>query len=213
MPEALLHTKLFAPPLRPNLVLRPRLIKRLNQGLVLGCRLTLISAPAGFGKTTVVGEWVGELRSDSAKDKRSGTKIAWLSLDENDNDLIRFLDYLIAALHQAEGMVDNVGKGALGMLQSPQPTPAEEILTSLINDIAPIPGRIILVLDDYQFIGVSLVNDALAFLLEHLPPQMHLVIVTRDDPQLPLARLRARCQLTELRAADLRFSFSETTEF
>jgi LuxR family maltose regulon positive regulatory protein len=110
-------------------------------------------------------------------------------------------------------MVDNVGKGALGMLQSPQPTPAEEILTSLINDIAPIPGRIILVLDDYQFIGVSLVNDALAFLLEHLPPQMHLVIVTRDDPQLPLARLRARCQLTELRAADLRFSFSETTEF
>ncbi|MBW2580761.1 MAG: LuxR family transcriptional regulator, partial [Deltaproteobacteria bacterium] len=212
VPELLLQTKLYIPPLRPNLVPRPHLIERLNQGLQLGHKLTLISAPAGFGKTTLVGEWASSLRLDSAKESQIENRIAWLSLDESDNDLARFLTYFIAALNQVEGIEATIGKGALGMLQSPQP-PAESVMTSLINDITVIPGRIFLVLDDYHMIGSSPVDDALTFLLEHLPPHMHLVIATREDPQLPIARHRARGQLTELRAADLRFSTSEAAEF
>jgi LuxR family maltose regulon positive regulatory protein len=213
VPETLLQTKLFIPPLRQNLVARLRLIERLNQGLRLGHKLTLISAPAGFGKTTLVSEWVGGLRLDAANENQTINRIAWLSLDGGDNDLARFLAYFIAALNQVEGKETTIGKGALGMLQSPQPPPAEAVLTSLINEIAAVPDRIILALDDYHLIDSSPVDDALTYLLDHLPPQMHLVIATRDDPQLPLARLRARGQLTELRAADLRFSPSEAAEF
>ncbi len=142
----------------------------------------------------------------------SALAMAWLSLDEGDNDPARFLTYLIAALPD-EGTETSIGKGALSMLQSPQPPPAEAVLTSLINEIAAIPDRIILVLDDYHLIEAQPIHDALTFLLEHLPPQMHLVIATREDPHLPLARLRARGQLTELRAADLRFTSSEAAEF
>ena len=137
-------------------------------------------------------------------------RVAWLSLDEGDNDPTRFLTYLVAAL---QTIVANIGAGVLGALQSPQPPPIESILTALLNEITTIPDNFILVLDDYHIIDSKPVDNALTFLLEHLPPQMHLVIATREDPHLPLARLRARGQLTELRAADLRFTPSEAAEF
>ncbi len=199
--EPLLSTKLYIPPTRPELVPRQRLIERLNESL--DCKLTLISAPAGFGKTTLVSEWVTGCECPTA----------WLSLDEDDNDTARFLTYFITALNRVEGIEANMGEGALSMLHSPQPPPVEVVLTSLINDGADIPDRIILVLDDYHVIDAKPVNNALTFLLEHLPPQMHLVIATREDPHLPLSRLRARGQLTELRAADLRFTSIEAAEF
>ena len=206
MSEPLLRTKLYIPPPRPNVVLRPRLIERLNGGLQ--CKLTLISASAGFGKTTLVSEWIAGCKRPAA----------WLSLDEGDNDPARFLTYLIAALQtlalkQVEGIAAHIGAGLLGALQSPQPPPAEAILTTLINEIAAIPDHFIFVLDDYHVIDAKPVDNALTFLLEHLPSQMHLVIASREDPHLPLARLRARNQLTELRAADLRFTASEAAGF
>ncbi len=213
MPDTLLRTKLFVPPLRLNLVSRSRLVERLNEGLQFGHKLTLISAPAGFGKTTLVTEWLDYLCSDSVKEGKVGLRISWLSLDEGDNDLSRFLAYLVAALNQIEGIETTIGKGALDLLQSPQSPPTEAVLTSLINDVTTIPENIILVLDDYHTIESSPVDETLTFFLEHLPPNMHLVIATRDDPQLPLARLRARGQLAELRAADLRFTTSEVTQF
>ncbi|MGD9100010.1 MAG: AAA family ATPase, partial [Anaerolineae bacterium] len=203
MNTPLLTTKLYIPPLRPDLVPRPRLIEQLNEGLRqnygFGRKLTLISAPAGFGKTTLVSEWIEKLE----------IRTAWLSLDEGDNDPTRFLAYLVAALRTIEA---NIAQGALNALQSPRPPLAEAILTSLINEITAIPDPIVLVLDDYHTIESSPVDTALVFLLEHLPPHMHLVIATREDPPLPLARLRVRGQLTELRIADLRFSSSETAE-
>ncbi len=197
----LLQTKLYVPQLRPSLVPRPRLIEKLNDGL--GGKLTLISAPAGFGKTTLVSAWVQQIEQTAA----------WLGLDESDNDPTRFLTYFVAALNQIQGIESDIGKGVLVMLQSPQPPPTTTVLTMLINEIAALPSIITLILDDYHLIEAQPIHDALTFLLEHLPPQMHLVIATRDDPHLPLARLRARSQLTELRAADLRFSSSETAEF
>ena len=210
MPETLLQTKLYIPPPRPNLVRRSRLIDHLSQGLQQGKKLSLISAPAGFGKTTLVTEWVGKIRFDNAIENKIVNRIAWLSLDESDNDPARFLAYFVAALQTIEA---DIGKGAFGMLQSPQPPPLEAVLTSLINDIIAISDRIIFILDDYHLIESSPIDDSLAFLLKHLPPQMHLVIATRDDPHLPLARLRARGQLIELRAAELRFSPTEAAEF
>jgi LuxR family maltose regulon positive regulatory protein len=188
---------------RPELVSRPRLIERLNAGR--DCKLTLISAPAGFGKTTLVAEWVRGLHKAEAADR-----IAWLSLDEDDNDLARFLVYMIAALRTIE---TNTGKGVLSQIRSPQPPPAEEILTVLINELVAIPDRTILILDDYHLIDDQRIHDALSFLLARLPHQMHLIIATREDPDLPLARLRARGQLIELRAADLRLTSSEAAEF
>ena len=218
----LLQTKLYIPPVRPELVSRPRLLERLNVGLgqippVFSRKLTLISAPAGFGKTTLVSEWVHEVRAHPVGAHRDAPlRVAWLSLDEGDNDPARFLAYLIAALRTIEA---NMAKGTLSALQSPgvadanTPPPAEAILTSLINEITTIPHRVLLVLDDYHLINAQPVHDALTFLIEHLPPQMHLVIATREDPHLPLARLRVRSQLTELRATDLRFTSSEAAEF
>ena len=208
MSTPILATKLYIPPPRSKIVLRPRLIERLNEGLSSGCKLTIISASAGFGKTTLVSEWIAGC----------GQPVAWLSLDEGDNDPTRFLTYLIAALQtlalsKVEGIAENIGAGVLGTLQSPQPPPIESILTTLLNEIAAIPDNFIFVLDDYHIIDSKPVDNALAFLLEHLPPQMHLVITTREDPDLPLARLRARGQLTELRATDLRFTPSEAAEF
>ena len=206
MPETLLRTKLFAPPVRSNLVPRPRLIERLNQGLQQNHKLTLVSAPAGFGKTTLVSEWV----------VGSDRPTAWLSPDEGDNDPIRFLTYLVAALQIIK---ENFAERVLALLQSPQPPPTESILTALLNEISTIPDNFILVLDDYDVIDATVVDastsvdDALTFLLEHLPPQMHLVITTREDPSLPLARYRVRGQLTELRASDLRFTNSEAAGF
>ncbi len=198
MPAPILATKLYAPPPRPELVLRPRLIERLNEGLHR--KLTLMCAPAGFGKTTLASEWIAGCKRPSA----------WLSLDEGDGEFSRFLAYLVAAL---QTMKEGVGVKLLAALQSNQQVPAESELTSLVNDINAMPDDFILVLDDYHAMDAASVDDALAFLLEHMPPQMHLVIATREDPNLPLARWRARGQLTELRAADLRFTATEAAEF
>ena len=200
MPAPILATKLYIPPSRRGIVLRPRLVERLNEGLAAGHRLSLVSAPAGFGKTTLVSDWIAGC----------GRPVAWLSLDEGDGDLGRFLTYLIAAL---QTVAPGIGEGILAVLQSPQPPPLESTLTALLNDIATIPRDVVLVLDDYHVLDAQPVDDALAFLVEHLPPQLHLVIATREDPALPLARLRARGQLTELRGADLRFTPSEAAEF
>ena len=198
MATSILATKLYISPPRPKIVLRPRLLGKLND--VLNLKLTLISAPAGFGKTTLVSEWIASC----------GRPVAWLSLDEGDNDPLRFISYLIAALQIIK---EGIGEGLLAALQSHQPPQTEEILTALLNEISTVPDNFVLVLDDYHLIDSQPVNQSLAFLVEHLPQQMHLVIVTREDPSLPLARLRARGQLTELRAADLQFAPSEAAEF
>jgi LuxR family transcriptional regulator, maltose regulon positive regulatory protein len=197
MSTPILATKLYLPPLRPDVVPRPRLIERLDEGLHRP--LTLVAAPAGFGKSTLVAAWLAG----------RGRPTAWLSLDEGDNDPVRFLAYLVAALRT---IAPQIGTGVSGVLQSPQP-PTDAILTTLLNEIAALPDDFILVLDDYHAIDAKPVDAALAFLLEHLPPRMHLVIATREDPPLPLARLRARGQLTELRAADLRFTPAEAAAF
>jgi LuxR family maltose regulon positive regulatory protein len=198
MSAPILATKLYVPPSQPRVVLRPRLIERLNEGLHR--KLTLVSAPAGFGKTTLIGGWLTGCERPAA----------WLSLDEGDSDPARFLSYLVVALRTVAA---GIGEGALAALRAPQPPPTESVLTALLNEIATVPDDFVLVLDDYHVVDARAVDDALAFLVEHLPPRMHLVIATREDPQLPLARLRARDQLTELRAADLRFTASEAAEF
>jgi LuxR family maltose regulon positive regulatory protein len=198
MSTTILATKLFVPAPRSKIVLRLRLIEQLNKGLHR--KLTLVSAPAGFGKTTLVSEWIASCERPAA----------WLSLDEGDNDSSRFLTYLVAAV---QTIVPNIGTEALRLLQSSQSPQIESVLTILLNEIAASPVSLILVLDDYHVIEDDAVRMALIFLLEHLPPQMHLVITTREDPNLPLARLRVRDQLTGLRATDLRFTESETAEF
>jgi LuxR family maltose regulon positive regulatory protein len=200
MPAPILATKLYIPPPRPGIVPRPRLVERLNEGLAAGRKLALISASAGFGKTTLVSEWIAGCNRP----------VAWLSLDEEDNDPTRFLTYFVAAL---QTIVPNIGTGVLGALQSPQPPPTESILTTLLNEITTISDSFILVLDDYHVIDSKPVDQSLTFLVEHQPPRMHLVIATREDPPLPLARLRARGQLTELRLTDLRFTPAEAAEF
>jgi ATP/maltotriose-dependent transcriptional regulator MalT len=202
MAVSILATKLYVPPPRPKVVFRSRLIERLNQGLSQTPGIALISAPAGFGKTTLISEWVTACERP----------VAWLSLDEGDNDLTRFLTYFLAALQR---VIPNFGERILEMLQASQmqPPPAESILTALVNEINIIPDQFLLILDDYHVIDSKPVERALTFLLEHQPPQMHLVIATRQDPDLPIARLRARGRLTELRAADLRFTSSEAAEF
>ena len=200
MATAILVTKLYVPPPLPRAVARPRLIERLNEGMAAGRKLALVSAPAGFGKTTLVSEWVAGC----------GRPVAWLSLDEGDGDPARFLTYLVAAL---QTLAADVGAGAWAMLQSPQPPAIESILTTLLNEIAALSHPFILVLDDYHAIDSEPIDQALVFLLDHLPPRMHLAIATREDPSLPLARLRARGQLTELRAADLQFTPAEAADF
>jgi len=180
---------------------RPHLVARLSQGLTLP--LTLISAPAGFGKTTLVSEWRA---SNAGRDY----PVAWLSLENDDNDPIRFLTYLVAALGKLK---PDLAEIALGMLQSPQPPPLEAFLTGLINDLAEMSNPFALVLDDYHVITSQPVHQALTFILDHLPQQMHLVLLTRADPPLPLGRLRARNQLVELRADDLRFTTAEAAAF
>ncbi len=200
MTTPLLATKLYIPPPRPSLVSRPRLIERLNAGLTLGRKLTIISASAGFGKTTLVSEWIASC----------GRPVAWLSLDEVDSDPVRFIAYLVAALRTIKA---EIGEGLLAALQSPQPPPTDALLTNLLNEMAALTEPFLLILDDYHLIDSQVVDQALAFLVEHQPPQMHLVINTREDPALPLARLRARGQLTELRAADLQFTPAEAADF
>src|SRR5881275_237554 len=184
-----------------QLVRRPQLAERLTQG-VKG-PLTLVSAPAGFGKTTLLAQWLAD----------SGMPVAWLSLEAGDNEPVRFLSYLIAALQTLD---PHLGAVALALLQMPPPAAAETVLTLLTNDVGSHGrdgGDFAFVLDDYHVIDAKPIDQALAYLVEHLPPQMHLIIATREDPQLPLARLRARGHLTELRATDLRFTPSEAAEF
>jgi LuxR family transcriptional regulator, maltose regulon positive regulatory protein len=208
MSDALLLTKLYVPPPRSNLVFRPRLVEQLNKGLSSGRKLTLISAPAGFGKTTLVSEWVAGPR-DCPPKLVCGNSVAWLSLDEADNDPARFISYLVAAL---QTILPGIGESLLPALQSPQPLHIETLLTALLNEVSKIPEHFVLILEDYHSIDSRPVDRTLDFLVEHQPPQMHLVITTREDPQLPLARYRARGQLTELRAADLRFTPGEAAE-
>lgn len=204
MSAPILATKLYTPSPRSNLVSRPHLLQRLNEGLDQGSgsgrKLTLLSAPAGFGKTTLLAEWLAGC----------GRQSAWLSLDEGDSDTVRFLSYLVAAL---QTIAPDTGLGVQNILQSPQRPATETILTTLLNDIASLPDTFVLVLDDYHVIDTAEVDGALTFLLEHSPPQMHLIIATREDPQLRLPRLRARGQMTELRAHDLRFTRAEAAKF
>ncbi len=209
----LLATKLYIPPIRPGLVRRPRLIQRLNEGM--DRKLTLVSAPAGYGKTTLLSEWIHQ----GGNGARPSLPVAWLSLDEADNDPTRFLTYLIGA---AQSIVPHVGEDLLHALQSPEPTPAETVLTSLINELAAIPqdrGRCCilgLILDDYQRIESQDIHNAVAFLLDYLPPPpkgIHLIIATRKDPLLPLPRWRVGAEMTEVREADLRFTPEEATVF
>ncbi len=205
LPAGLILTKLYPPPPRPNAVTRPRLIERLNAGLFAGSQLVLISAPAGFGKTTLVSEWVAGFEHLDPR-----IRPTWLSLESGDNDLTRFLTYLMAAL---QTMAPQLGARMLPRLQSLPPPPFESVLTDLVNEITTIQFPFVLVLDDYHVIEAKPIHAALAFLLGHRPPQMHLVIATREDPDLSLARFRALGQVMELRAADLRFTPSEAAEF
>ena len=198
MVDSILQTKLHVPPLRSNFVPRQRLITRLNTGS--DARLVLVSAPAGYGKTTLITEW---LRSTQ-------TQIAWLSLDESDNDPRRFLAYLVATLRQID---PKIGGAVEAMLQSPQPPPGDVILTALVNEIAAVSQPFNLILDDYHVIHSPQIYQQLNFLLEYKPAQMHLVVITREDPPLPIPRLRARGQIIEIRQEDLRFSLQECTDF
>jgi LuxR family maltose regulon positive regulatory protein len=194
----LITTKLHAPPLREHLVLRPRLAARVAAGLA--GPLTLIAAPAGFGKTSLAAAALADWRG----------KTAWLSLDEGDNDGAHFLAYLLAALRAGGAFV---GMQTVELLGGPQPAPPPMILAQVINHIAEAPDPLALVLDDYHVIRAAAVHDMVSFLLEHAPPLLHLVVITRADPPLPLPRLRARGQLVELRAADLRFTPAEAAAF
>jgi LuxR family transcriptional regulator, maltose regulon positive regulatory protein len=199
--ESLLTTKLYVPKPIPSLVTRPRLSKQLEEGI--GRKLTLISAPAGFGKTTLLSE---------SRMMRLGSEwpVGWVSLDEGDNDPVLFLAYLVAALRVVQA---DIGEAPLALLQSPQGPPLRSVLTILLNELAAIPKDFVVVLDDYHVIENRTIHDAIAFLLDHMPPQMHLIISSRIDPPLPLARLRAQSDLTELRPADLRFEHEEVATF
>lgn len=198
MSNPLLSTKLYIPPTRPDLVPRKRLIEQLNAGLA--GRIILISAPAGFGKTTLLSAWLQE-HSDSA---------AWLSLDSEDNDSSRFWQYLIAAI---QTLHPSIGEGVRASLQTSQPAPMDALLTMFINELSSIPSPLVLVLDDYHLIREESIHQNLDYFIEHLPPRIHLVIATRENPPLALSRWRARAELLEIRVADLRFTAEETSEF
>jgi LuxR family maltose regulon positive regulatory protein len=198
MATPLLTTKLYIPPVRPEWVPRPRLLARLNGGLHR--KLTLISAPAGFGKTTVLREWA----------QQSACPVAWVSLDTGDNDPARFWAYVIAAVQTIH---KGIGDSALGGLQSPRLPSIEGLLTGLLNEIAQVSDPTVLVLDDFHVIADRAVHDGLTFMLHNLPPQMHLILSSRADPPWPLGRLRARREMTELRTADLRFTDDEAASF
>lgn len=220
MTPPLIATKLYIPPARPGLVVRPRLLERLNRGLQHRPGISLVCAPAGFGKTTLVSSWinqkdegrrmkdeVGQSTLQSSVFTLHPSKVAWLSLDSGDNDPNRFINYLIAALQQISPEIGATVKGAF---QSEQ---VESLLTVIINDISRHLTDAILVLDDYHEITAAPVHHLLSFLFDYLPPQLHVILISRVDPPLPLARLRARGLLTEVRASDLRFVQAEAADF
>ncbi|MHA7156335.1 LuxR C-terminal-related transcriptional regulator [Arthrobacter sp. TMN-50] len=200
MAVAVLATKLFVPSPRAQTIFRPHLVNQLNAGIRAGRRLTLVCAPAGFGKTTLFSEWIAQTRRQDPQ-----VRVAWLSLEDSDNDPVRFLTYLAAALHRAD---PHVGPEVHDVRLS-----AEATLTSLINDMSDGAQPMIIFLDDFQLIEDAAVRDAVVFLLDHLPSKTHVAIASRTDPLLPLARLRANGDLTELRATDLRFTVDEAAAF
>jgi LuxR family transcriptional regulator, maltose regulon positive regulatory protein len=200
----LLTTKFYYPQPRHEQVKRARLLVRLDE--CLNCKLALISAPAGYGKTTLVVEWISQI---------PGTRVAWLSLDEGDNDTARFLRYLVAAFQKAE---PGAGESALEMLHSPQAgyaksLPVETLLNMLVNDLAPAPDPIVLVLEDYHAIHAQQIHQVLDYLIEHMPSNVHLLITSRSEPPLALSRYRGRGQLVEVHTKDLRFTVEEASEF
>ena len=196
--DALLQTKLRLPPLQPKLVLRPRLLDQLDAAL--HCRLILLCAPAGFGKSTLLTTWLHGLNRP----------VAWLALDEADDEPLRFWRYLIGAL---DGAVDGLTHELAPLLHAPESGTNNRLLTALVNRLANLPTPLILALDDYHLLTDSTIHRGIAFLLDHLPQQLQLVISSRSDPPLPLPRLRARNQLLELRTADLRFLPGESARF
>jgi LuxR family maltose regulon positive regulatory protein len=205
MTTPILKTKLYIPQPRRSLVARPRLVERLDEGTTQGRRLTLVSAPAGAGKTTLLSEWIA----------RTQVRTAWLSLDPEDDDAVRFWTYVIAALRNAHSGSrppdgNALGQASLQALGSPQLPPARFLLSPLINELAALAQTLLLVLDDYHVISSRSIHDGISFLLDHQPERLHLVIATRADPPLPIARLRASGLLTEMRGVDLRFSSDET---
>jgi LuxR family maltose regulon positive regulatory protein len=199
MAGPLVETKLYAPRPRRSLVARPRLSGRLRRGAE--SRLTLVSAPAGFGKTTLLAEWLA--------DRPAGRSVAWLSLEESDRQPASYWTYLITAL---QTVVPGVGASGLPLLQSAQ-APIETVLTTVLNELGAVPDDLYLVLDDYHLVDGPDIQAGMTFLLEHLPPRVHLVVSAREDPALPLARLRARGELVELRATDLRFTLDEVAAY
>lgn len=214
MTIALLTTRLYVPPVRPEWVPRPHLLELLDAGLWQGSpecarRLTLLSAPAGAGKTALIAAWLSAIRPAGALTSLRD-RVAWLSLDEADNDPLRFLGYLLAALQTVDRQY---GQEVPRLLERVPSVPAEAVITALINDIAAQASPVILVLDDYHAISDLAIHEAVGLLLERQPPHMHLVISTRYDPPLPLSRLRGRAQMTELRQSDLRLTQEEAAAF
>jgi LuxR family maltose regulon positive regulatory protein len=201
--DTLLRTKLFIPQVRPSLIPRPRLFEKLDS--VLTSKMALVSAPAGYGKTTLVADWLNKSQSAAHQ-----PQICWLSLDQNDNYPVRFLTYVAGAL---AGNKSGDGQPVAEMMHSPQKPPVEAVVTALINDVAQGGEPLLLVLDDYHVIKSARVHEAVTFLLDYLPPQMHLIVISRADPPLPVARLRGQGQLLELRQNDLRFSAAEAASF
>ncbi|HMQ51829.1 MAG TPA: AAA family ATPase, partial [Anaerolineae bacterium] len=201
-PPPILMTKLALPPTRTPLTPRDRLLERLAAGAHR--KLTLVSAPAGFGKTTLVASWLNPQLPAGA------LLVAWLSLDDSDDDPVRFWTYVVNALQTVQ---PELGRRTLELLAEPRPANLETALTLLINDLAVSAAPLFLVLDDYHVIDDEAVHASLTFLLDHLPPRLHLVIISRSDPPLPVARLRARNQLSELRTDDLRFTSTEAAAF
>ena len=196
----LLATKLHHPSIPPKRVQRPHLIQRLNEGLESGRQVTLVSAPAGFGKTTCISEWARAL----------DRPVTWLSLDAEDDDPGRFFTYLVAALQKVN---DELGREIQGVLRAGQLPPIEVINTTLINDILDLDSQFLLVLDDFHLIQDRSILEVLEKMVADLPQSLHLVLLTREDPPLPLARLRANNQLTEIRARELRFTRRDAERF
>jgi LuxR family maltose regulon positive regulatory protein len=214
MATPLLTTKLYIPPARPDWVPRPHLIARLNAGLYH--KVTLISAPAGSGKTTLASAWLSRLRKPAAdrgqaiEEEPAHRDVAWLSLDEGDSDPARFFAYLLAALGTVEA---SLGQGVRHLLEASQLLPIQPLVAALINDLAARPEPLVLALDDYHTIDDLTIHEALSMLVERQPANLHLVLITRLDPPLPLSRLRGRGQVTEIRQGDLRFTSEEAARF
>jgi LuxR family maltose regulon positive regulatory protein len=202
MPYLVLSTKLYVPSIQSSLVQRPRLVHCLESGYQLGRRVTLVSAPAGFGKTTIVREWI--------TDKDLGKPFGWLSLDEGDNDPVRFLVYLVSAIQKVNV---KIGKTILTSFNSSQVPPISDLVETLINEISFTSKPLLIILDDYHLIQKVEVHSILQLLLKRQPEALHLVIITREDPPFSLPKMRVQGQITEIRERDLRFTWSEAQAF